>query len=186
MPAVTPDIYITNHGSVWVFESVTPAAQELFAEFAFEPWQVSGDTYYIDHRPALYLAQQLQGEGFTVAGGGLTMAHPTRRERAAELHARLKRGPDIGGLIVFHGLSKQQAKVAEAAGLSIDTKLSHGGDGSLYSITLVTRTYVRRIFCPNKCYGLKGRRVLPTYSLELPECDERGATTVNDPPQKEE
>jgi len=75
-------------------------------------------------------------------------------------------------------------KAAEAAGLPVTMKLSHNSNGTLFSATLVTKVYVRRIFCPHGCYGTHGMKVVPVKGTELPPCDECGTTTVNDLPQE--
>ena len=67
MTTQTVDIKVYNHGSVWLFEPVTPAAKELFEYvIAFEGWQRLGGNFAVDHRPATHLALRLQDEGWVL------------------------------------------------------------------------------------------------------------------------
>lgn len=65
------DFVITNHGSVWQIEAVSPAAKSFAEEnFPVEGWQGTPRSFYADWRPARDLAAQLQQEGWDVRDGG--------------------------------------------------------------------------------------------------------------------
>lgn len=66
-PDALSDISVVSHGSVWLFTPHSPAAVDLFSgELDFAVWQMIGDAYAVDHRPASHLVEQLREEGFTI------------------------------------------------------------------------------------------------------------------------
>lgn len=61
-------IHAEGFATVWLFEPVSDAAKEFFAEnICAEPWQHVGGSIGVDHRPARDLADALYHEyGFTL------------------------------------------------------------------------------------------------------------------------
>lgn len=62
-----PDVLVSNEGTVFLFNPITPAAQEWFADnVTSEPWQWFGTTLVVEHRYALGLAQGLRDAGLVL------------------------------------------------------------------------------------------------------------------------
>jgi hypothetical protein len=63
----TPDVLIRNEGTVWVFNPLTPAAQEWFDDnVESEPWQWLGTSLVVDHGMAAGLVQGILDAGLQV------------------------------------------------------------------------------------------------------------------------
>lgn len=63
-----PDFRVTNLGSIWVIRPVSDNAKTFTKEhIEIEDWQVLGDAFGVDHRPAHALVNALLSEGFEVA-----------------------------------------------------------------------------------------------------------------------
>lgn len=65
--APAPDFTVTNHGSVWSIQAVSPEAI-AFAQDCFdvEPWQGLPENFTTDWRAASALAERLMSEGWSV------------------------------------------------------------------------------------------------------------------------
>jgi hypothetical protein len=60
----TPDVLVCTEGTVWLFNPLTPAAQEWFDKpVQSEPWQRLATSLVVDHGFALGLLQSLQDAG---------------------------------------------------------------------------------------------------------------------------
>lgn len=66
-PDVQIDVYVENHGTIFMFTPMTPMAREWVAEkVALEPWQWMGASFAVDHRYALPLATEMVTQGLVV------------------------------------------------------------------------------------------------------------------------
>lgn len=65
-----PDFTISNHGNVWGFQPLTPAAHTLCeGAIHIESWQWMGGAFMVDHRMAAALVATLrENEGMIVEG----------------------------------------------------------------------------------------------------------------------
>jgi len=62
-----PDVLIHNEGTVFLFNPLTPAAQEWFAEnVTSEPWQWFGTTLVVEHRYSSGLVEGLTDAGLVL------------------------------------------------------------------------------------------------------------------------
>jgi len=64
---ICPDVLIRTEGTVWVFNPLTSAAQEWFAEnVQSEPWQWLGTSLVVEHRFAIGLVQGITDAGLRI------------------------------------------------------------------------------------------------------------------------
>jgi hypothetical protein len=62
------DFRVTNYGSVWRIEAVSPEAIAFTSDsFAIEDWQGLSENFVLDWRPARDLVQRLIAEGWRVS-----------------------------------------------------------------------------------------------------------------------
>jgi hypothetical protein len=63
-----PDVLIRDEGTLWIFNPLTPFAQQWFAEHVqSEPWQWLGMFLVVEHRFAMGLIQGIIDAGFDIA-----------------------------------------------------------------------------------------------------------------------
>lgn len=63
----SPDVLVSNHGSVVGFVFMSPAAQDWRDEsMAWEPWQVMGGAIMVDHRMAQAILAGLADAGLSL------------------------------------------------------------------------------------------------------------------------
>lgn len=64
---ICPDVLVRDEGTLWVFNPLTSAAQEWFAEnVQSEPWQWLGTSLVVEHRFAIVLIQGIEHAGFAI------------------------------------------------------------------------------------------------------------------------
>lgn len=65
--AQTPDIKITDEGSIVMFTPMTKAGEDWIQQnVEFESWQMMGPSLCVDHRPAQGLVEGMQEAGLTL------------------------------------------------------------------------------------------------------------------------
>lgn len=60
------DIVATPHGTITELEADSPAGEEFLSEFDFEDWQVWGNAWVVDHRPALEILRTAAALGLKI------------------------------------------------------------------------------------------------------------------------
>jgi hypothetical protein len=62
----TADVRVENHGTLFLFYPLTPAAEEWIAEHVSDDAQFWGPALVVEHRYARDLAAGMTGDGLTV------------------------------------------------------------------------------------------------------------------------
>ena len=64
---MNPDVLIRDEGTVWIFNPLTPVAQQWFAEHVqSEPWQLLGTSLVVEQRFVISLIQGIMDAGFGI------------------------------------------------------------------------------------------------------------------------
>ena len=64
---MNPDVLIRDEGTVWIFNPLTPVAQQWFAEHVqSESWQLLRTSLVVEHRFVMSLIQGIMDAGFDI------------------------------------------------------------------------------------------------------------------------